>query len=169
MVKNQSLATAYDWDKMAFMAVRLVIHERYEIKEPENDLIGEGGMPLGIELAAAWVQMLTPGEILQEIESNFDFLETTMRNVPERHRSVRAVFEYSWNLLQPSERDFMGKLSVFRGGFTREAAGFIAQNGRPVQTLPLLSSLVGKSLLQRGADGRYQLHELLRQFAAENG
>lgn len=125
------------------------------------------GMPLGIELAAAWVQMLTPNEIIKEIETNFDFLETTMRNVPERHRSVRTVFEYSWKLLQPSERDFMGKLSVFRGGFTREAASFIAVNGRPVQTLPLLSSLVGKSLLKRGADGRYQLHELLRQFAAE--
>lgn len=125
------------------------------------------GMPLGIELAAAWVQMLTPNEIIKEIETNFDFLETTMRNVPERHRSIRAVFEYSWNLLQPEERQFMGKLSVFRGGFTREAAGFIAMNGRPVATLPLLSSLVGKSLLQRAADGRYQLHELLRQYSAE--
>jgi predicted ATPase/Tfp pilus assembly protein PilF len=126
-----------------------------------------GGMPLGIELAAAWVQMLSPNEIINEIETNFDFLETTMRNVPERHRSVRAVFEYSWKLLQPPERDFMGKLSVFRGGFTREAASFIAANGQPVQSLPLLSSLVGKSLLKRGADGRYQLHELLRQFSAE--
>ncbi len=126
-----------------------------------------GGMPLGIELAAAWVQMLTPNEIIQEIETSFDFLETNMRNVPERHRSVRAVFEYSWNLLQSQERQFMGKLSVFRGGFTREAAGFIGMNGRPVATLPLLSSLVGKSLLQRSINGRYQLHELLRQFAAE--
>lgn len=126
-----------------------------------------GGLPLGIELAAAWVQMLTPNEIAEEIESSFDFLETTMRNVPERHRSIRAVFDYSWGLLQPPERDFMSKLSVFQGGFTREAAAAITTNGRPAATLPLLSLLVNKSLLQRRVDGRYQLHELLRQFAAE--
>jgi tetratricopeptide (TPR) repeat protein len=70
-------------------------------------------------------------------------------------------------LLQHQEREFLGKLSVFRGGFTREAAGQIGANGRPAATLPLLSTLVSKSLLQRGGNGRYQLHELLRQFAAE--
>ncbi len=125
------------------------------------------GMPLGIELAASWLQMLSPQEIVQEIENSFDFLETSWRDVPARHRSLRAVFEYSWNLLQPAERDFLIRLSVFRGGFSREAATQVAGGGRPAATLSLLSSLVNKSLLRRTPASRYEIHELLRQFAAE--
>jgi predicted ATPase len=120
------------------------------------------GMPLGIELAAAWVRMLAVSEIADEIERNLDFLATTMRNVPERHRSLRAVFEYSWTLISEREREVFRKLSVFRGGFTREAAQQIAG-----ADLPLLMTLVDKSLLGRNASGRYDVHMLLRQYAGE--
>ncbi|CAA9368252.1 MAG: hypothetical protein AVDCRST_MAG93-8168, partial [uncultured Chloroflexia bacterium] len=91
------------------------------------------GLPLGIELAAAWVKMLSCQEIAQEIEHTTDFLTSTRRNVSERHKSIRAVFEGSWRLLTPKEQGLLRKLSVFSGGFKREAATEVAG-----ATIPLL-------------------------------
>ncbi|HMT20975.1 MAG TPA: hypothetical protein PKE20_06980, partial [Promineifilum sp.] len=86
-----------------------------------------------------------------------------MADLPERQRSMRAVFERSWQALSPKEQVVMTRLSIFRGGFTREAAENVAG-----ANLRILLSLVNKSLLQRRAeDGRFDVHELLRQFAAE--
>lgn len=120
------------------------------------------GMPLGLELSATWLPVLTPGEIAAEIERDLDFLVTSMRNVPERHRSMRAVIESSWYLLSEAERQALKRLSVFQGGFQREAALQVAG-----ATLQLLLGLLNKSLLRRDATGRYDMHELIRQFAAE--
>jgi predicted ATPase/uncharacterized protein HemY len=118
------------------------------------------GMPLGILLAAGWVEALPVDEIAREIEQSLDFLETELRDVPERHRSMRAVFEYSWSLLSAEQRAIFSKLAVFRGGFIREAAQAITGAGlRP------LTALVNKSLLRRDPTGRYEVHELLRQYA----
>jgi len=119
-------------------------------------------MPLGILLAAAWLEMLTPAEIATEIGQSIDFLETDLRDVPERQRSMRAVFDYSWNLLTERERDAFQGLSVFRGGFTRQVAKEVAG-----ASLRELMALVNKSLLWRDPGGRYGVHELLRQYAAE--
>ena len=121
-----------------------------------------GGLPLGIELAAAWLEMLPLDEIVTEIENSLDFLETDLRDVPERHRSIRAVFEYSWNLMSENERDVFKKLSVFRGGFEREAAQKITG-----ASLRNLTSLVNKSLISRNPDGRYYIQKLLRQYAED--
>jgi tetratricopeptide (TPR) repeat protein len=121
-----------------------------------------GGMPLGILLAAAWLTILTPAEIAAEIEASLDFLETDLRDVPERQRSMRAVFDHSWNLLTAREQAVMQALSVFRGGFSREAAHQVAG-----ATLRELRALVDKSLLGRDLTGRYGIHELLRQYAAD--
>jgi len=120
------------------------------------------GMPLGLELAATWLKLMSCREVADEIEQNLDFLATTMRNVPERHRSLRAVFRHSWQLLSDEEKDIFKKLSVFRGGFSREATEQVAG-----ASLPLLSALVDKSLLRRTEAGRYEIHELLRQYATE--
>ena len=120
------------------------------------------GMPLGIELAAAWVSMLSCVEIADEIERTVDFLATSMRHVPERHRSRRAGFDQSWRLLSDEQRDAFAKLSVFRGGFDRDAAKAVAG-----ADLRLLSELASKSLVRRPDFGRFELHELLRQYAAE--
>ncbi|HEX5837611.1 MAG TPA: helix-turn-helix domain-containing protein [Anaerolineales bacterium] len=117
------------------------------------------GIPLAIELAAAWVGMLTCREIADEIESNIDILTTTMCNIPERHRSMRATFDHSWRLLSNAERDVLHRLSVFRG-FDRYAAEIIAG-----ASLSGLASLVSKSLVRRMEDGRYDLHEVIRQYA----
>lgn len=119
------------------------------------------GLPLGLELASTWVNTLSCREIAIEIERNLDFLATRKRDIPERHRSIHAVFEHSWNLLVEEEQNVLGKLSVFRGGFQRAAAEQVAG-----ATLPLLSSLLNKSLVRRTDHGRYDLHELVRQYAA---
>ena len=81
-----------------------------------------GGMPLGILLAAAWVDALRIDEIEVEITNSMDFLESEKRDIPERHRSMRAVFDYSWKMLSDDDRSTFTLLSVFRGGFTRHAA-----------------------------------------------
>jgi predicted ATPase len=121
------------------------------------------GMPLGLILAANWLELLTPAEIAAENENSLDFLAAEMSDLPERQRSMQAVFERSWRMLSKDERRVMAALSVFRGGFNREAAEQIAN-----ANLHLLLGLVNKSFLQRQPDsGRYNIHELLRQFAAQ--
>lgn len=121
------------------------------------------GNPLGIVLAAAWAEMLTVEEIAHEVAISLDFLQTDARDVPERQRSLRAVFESSWNMLTDTERDVFMKLSIFQGGVKRTVAQYITR-----ASLQMLAALVKKSLLRRDADsGRYQVHELLRQYAAE--
>jgi predicted ATPase len=121
------------------------------------------GMPLAIELAAAWVEMLSLEAIAAEIQQGLDILETELRDVPPRQRSIRATIDYSWQKLTDSEKEIFIKLSVFRGGFTREAAQAVAG-----ANLRQLAHLQNKSLIQVDRSGhRFQLHELLRQYAAE--
>ena len=121
------------------------------------------GMPLGILLAAAWVDALSVKEIAAEISRSLDFLESETRDLPDRHRSMRAIFDYSWALLSESDQRVFADLSVFRGGFTRTAAEEVAG-----ATIRGLANLVGKSLLVSDRDtGRYSVHELLRQYAEE--
>ena len=120
------------------------------------------GMPLALELAAAWITALSPDAIAEEIERNLAFLATNLRNVAPRHRSVQAAFDHSWALLSEEERRAFRRLALFRGGFRREAAEQIAG-----ANLPLLAALVDKSLLRYETDGRFHLHELLRHYAHE--
>ncbi len=120
------------------------------------------GLPLGIELAAAWVGMLSTGEIVAEIRQGIDLLETEAHDIPERHHSMRAVLDRTWEMIEEKERSVFKKLSVFRGGFRREASTQVAK-----ASLPLLLSLANKSLIHRDRTGRYQIHELLRQYAGE--
>src|SRR5262249_11094821 len=119
------------------------------------------GMPLALELAAAWVELLPLAEIAAQIERSADFLATDMHDLPERQRSMRAVFDWSWQLLRPDEQRIFRQLAVFRGGFTIAAAQTVAE-----ASLRSLLRLVEKSLLQID-EGYYKIHELLRQFAAE--
>lgn len=119
------------------------------------------GMPLAIELAAAWVGTLSATEIADEIAQNVDFLRTTMRDMPERLRSVRAVFETTWQRLTEEQRAAFRHLSVMRGGASREAAQIVSGTD-----LGTLSELVNKALFRRDpTSGRYEIHELLRQYA----
>ena len=120
------------------------------------------GFPLALELAANWLRGLSCAAIADEIQSSIDILASTTRNVPERHRSMRAVFDQSWRLLSEMERDVIQRIAVFCGGFRREAAEQVAGAG-----LPTLIGLIDRSLVYESSDGRYDLHELLRQYAEE--
>jgi len=121
-----------------------------------------GGIPLAIELAASWVRILSCQEIAEEIERNLDFLTVITQDSADRHHSMRAVFDHSWKLLSDEERDVLMSLSVFRGGFNREAAEEVTG-----AQLPLLSMLAAKSLIKRISTGRFDLHELVRQYLAQ--
>jgi predicted ATPase len=120
------------------------------------------GMPLGLELAAAWLELLRPNEIAEEITRSLDILETNLIDVPERQRSIRAVFESSWRLLSASEQTALKRLCVFRGSFSHEAAQQVSG-----ASLRILLGLVEKSWLQYAGGGRFQLHELLRHYGYE--
>lgn len=130
-------------------AVRLFVQRArktnasFSLRGEDNAFVAQicrhaGGMPLAIELAASWVPVLSCAEIAR----NLDLLATELRDIPRRHRSIRAVFDHSWQLLTDHERDVFMRLSVFRGGFTRAAAETAA--GVSLRTL---SALVGKSLV----------------------
>ncbi len=120
------------------------------------------GLPLAIELAASAVCERTCAEIANSLKETFDVLDPSLRNLPKRHHGLRAVFEHSWQLLSSDDQVRLAKLSVFRGGFETEAAlevtGLSSQN---------LDTFVAKSLLIRSRNGRFLLHEVIRQFAAE--
>ncbi len=117
------------------------------------------GMPLALELAAGWLKALSCAEIANEIQRGLDFLAADLRDVPERHRSMAAAFSQSWHMLTDDEQKIFRRMSVFRGGFTREAAEQVTG-----ATLQILASLVDKSLLRVDSAGRYDVHELLRQY-----
>src|SRR6185295_2855773 len=85
------------------------------------------GMPLGIELAAHWVGEYTPDEIAAALRSDLAFAETRDRQTPDRHRSLRAVFDYSWRRLPALEQQALARLSVFAGGFDQAAALAVAE------------------------------------------
>jgi predicted ATPase/DNA-binding SARP family transcriptional activator len=120
------------------------------------------GMPLALELAATWMSVLTPTEITAELTHSLDFLASDLHDLPLRQRSMRAVFATSWRLLTPGEQQIFAQLAVFQGSFTREAAQAVTG-----VSLPVLIGLIHKSFLQQTSDGRYQIHELLRQFGEE--
>ncbi|MEW6368620.1 MAG: tetratricopeptide repeat protein [Acidobacteriota bacterium] len=120
-----------------------------------------GGMPLAIEMAAAWVRALPVATIAEEVENSLDFLESSHADTHPRQRSLRAIFEYAWNQSQAHERDAFASLSVFRDGFRLDAARAVA--GTSPSTL---ASLVDKSLLRHDSAGRYHQHVVLRDYAA---
>ena len=122
------------------------------------------GVPLAIELAAAWVRILTVPEIEAELRRGLDILETSARNMPPQHRTMRAVFDRSWDMLSPHEQRVFARLSVFAGGFDAAAAQQVADANRLD-----LAQLLDKSWLRRNAEtGRYAIHELARQYGAEH-
>ena len=155
-------------------AIELFLHSIRRVRpkyEPEADDLKHlmdicrlvDGMPLAIELAAGWMNVLTPEELASEIKRSLDILTSELRDIPERHRSMRAVFDQSWTLLEQPERSAFMRLSAFRGGFTREAAQAVAG-----ASLQLLSSLDNKSFLRHDpTSGRFDIHELLREYAHE--
>jgi predicted ATPase/DNA-binding CsgD family transcriptional regulator len=120
------------------------------------------GLPLAIELAAAWLKGSSTARIAHEMRRNLDVLSTTTRNVEERHRSMRAVFDQSWQLLADDERLIFARLSVFPCDFDGNAANHVAE-----ASFASLASLVEKSLIQMDSADRFGIHQLLSQYGME--
>ena len=160
------LHRAYDYDAIhlfeqsAHRAGAQIVLEGDELAAAVQVCRLVDGMPLGIELAATWTPLLSCQEIAAEIQRSLDFLAGALHDLPERQRSLRAVFDHSWRLLTPEKRDVLSRLSVFQGGFERKAAEEVAG-----ASLPGLLALSSKSLIRRNASGRYDLHEVVRQYA----
>ena len=160
-------------DAMEYDAVKLFmqsahrVRSDFELHPDDLDFMARichltAGMPLGIELAAGWVDVLSLEKIADEIQRGIDILETNMRDVPERHRSLRATFEQTWNRLTEDEQTVFTQLSVFRSGFTLPSAeAVVSANVRH------LRKLAQKALIQIEINDRYAIHELLRQYAEE--
>jgi len=136
---------------------RFEAHETYQLWRICGLL---GGMPLGIILAASWVDTLSLDRIADEILRSINFLSSTMRDLPQRQYSIHAVFQNTWERLSESEQKILMRLSVFHGGYTREASEAIVG-----ANLATLQSLISKSLIWHDKDNRYQMHNLLHQFA----
>jgi predicted ATPase/DNA-binding CsgD family transcriptional regulator len=150
-------------------AVQLVL-QRGQLVRPEFTLTAKNwphiqricqltqGMPLAIILAMGWLEMLSVEEIADEISHSLDILESQLLDVPERQRSMRATIASSWQRLTVEEKRVFASLSVFQGGFTREAArNIVGADLRDLQTL------VNRSFLTAN-EGRFEIHELLRQY-----
>jgi tetratricopeptide (TPR) repeat protein len=120
------------------------------------------GLPLAIELAAPWIRIIPCDELLHEIQRDPRLLSSVSGDLPQRQRSLHAVFEYSWGLLTESERIALASVSVFEGGFSSQAAAEVASCG-----IATLQSLFENSLLKSRPGGGYILHPLTRQFAAD--
>jgi diguanylate cyclase (GGDEF)-like protein len=119
------------------------------------------GMPLGVELAAAWVGLFSCAEIASALRTNLEFMASSPAQQFAHGTSLRAVFDCFWDQLSPDEQRVARWLSVFNGSFSREIARDVA-GASPF----FLSALVHKAFLRRTAEGRYTLHELLRQYVA---
>jgi DNA-binding SARP family transcriptional activator/predicted ATPase/Tfp pilus assembly protein PilF len=120
------------------------------------------GLPLGIELAAASLGRLLIGEIMPALKNNLRLINSSRSDLPPRQRTFHAVFEYTWGLLDPREQTLLVQISVFRGGFTRQAAEAVVHDtGSGLYNLHL------HALLNRDETGRFRMHPLLRQLAGE--
>ncbi len=119
-----------------------------------------GGLPLGIELAASWVEHIPVAEIGHSLMT-LAVAPTQAERLTDRHQTLHTVFEYSWQLLSPQQQQILAHLSAFRGGFDRTAASVVADS-----TLSDLSILIAHSLVQRLNAGRYDLHPLVQTFVA---
>lgn len=161
-------------DVTRYTAVQLLLHHA-QLARPTLELTPSDlahavricqlvqGLPLALVLAADWLKLLSMEEVAAEIVQSLDLLETTLSDVPARQRSMRAVFDSSWNRLTPEEQRRFSRLSVFRGGFTRQAAQAVA--GIDLRSLRVL---VDKSLVSVNDNSRLDIHELLRQYAEEH-
>ena len=164
-------ADAHDWEQ--YSAVQLFIQNArkaasgLQLDEADRRAICRicrlvDGLPLGLELAAAWARILLCEEIATEIERGLDFLQTPFKNVVERHQSLRAAFEYAWSFLSTTGQQALMQLAVFRGGFRLEASYHVADAG-----LPILAELADKSFIRRDEGGRFDIHQALKPFVQE--
>jgi len=150
-----------------FVASARRAHPTFSVRDGALDDVASlcrdlDGVPLAIELAAAWTACLSPAEIAREVQRDLGFLRAPQQDVPERHRSLRVVLDATWERLDDRERDMLGRMAGFAGDADLTAIEAVTGGSRQA-----LLSLVRRSLVRRGADGRFGMHGLVRQYAAE--
>ncbi len=126
------------------------------------------GLPLAAELAAARVRVMSVAEIARRLEDRFALLRGGARDAPERHQTLQAVVDWSWNLLGPAGQAAMRALSVFPGGFTADAARHVLRDGDALDASQVLEHLVDQSLLQVAdvpTGTRFRMLETVREFS----
>ncbi|MCA9898829.1 MAG: tetratricopeptide repeat protein, partial [Anaerolineales bacterium] len=164
--EDAAWATAVHADSLQLFAERAERATGRNLLTPENlpQIVAlcrfVNGLPLGIELMADWTRWLSLEAIAADLQSNLLHLARAPQDVPERHRSLQAVFNYSWQLLTPDERNTLAQLSVFQGSFQLDGVRAVT-NSQPAN----LFALIDKSLVQHHGGDYYHLHELLRTFA----
>ena len=164
---NLSLAQLRQYPAAQLLLDRAIqVNPYFQVHEADASRLADlcafvGGSPLALELAAGWVGNLGLKEIEGMLE-NFEIFSSSLRNLPERHRSIKTVLEQSWQLLSSNEQLSLIRLSVFRGGFSVHAALNVAE-----VAVGTLVGLVTKAFLSTLPDGRYGQHPLLAKFMAE--
>jgi predicted ATPase len=126
------------------------------------------GLPLAVELAAARVRVMSVAEIARRLEDRFALLRGGPRDAPERHQTLQAVVDWSWNLLEPAGQAAMRALSVFPAGFSADAARHVLGDGATADVSQVLEHLVDQSLLQVAdtkTDTRFRMLETVREFS----
>ena len=145
-----------------FLARARAIEPAFEAGDRLDDLcLRLDDLPLAIELAAARVSLLSTDQLFERLGKRLD-LVSGERDADTRHRTLRTTIQWSYDLLTPDERRLFAALSVFRGGWTLEAAERVAD-----ANLDLLQSLIDKSLVRRSESGRYTMLETIREFATD--
>lgn len=167
------------WESVTLFCDRgLKVAPSYRLMEENGSAVAEicrrlDGMPLAIELAAARLDTMSPEQILDRIEDRFRLLTGGSRTALPRQQTLRAALDWSYGLLSDDERKFFGRLSVFAGGFTLEAAEAVVstEGWDSMAVLELLNSLVDKSMViwvgDANGQGRYDMLDTLRQYGRE--
>jgi predicted ATPase len=149
----------------------------FALTESNTDAVSQvcgrlDGLPLGIELAAARIGTMTPVELARRLDRRFDTLAGGRRRAVQRHQTLRAAIDWSYQLCSDAERRLLARLAVFAGGWSREAAEAVCGE-EPLaggQVFELLAGLVAKSLVVAQRDGpatRYRLLETIREFGED--
>lgn len=166
-VEGLAYEAACAWPEATQLFVRSAQYAQHQFDPDPDELAAIAeichlveGIPLALELAAAWTPERSCADIARALTGDMALLTAVWHNTPERQRSMQASFDYSWRFLSAEDRRAFARLALFRGAFATEAAQAVAEVDRAA-----LGRLAAKSLLRRMGNGRYQLHELIRQFA----
>lgn len=152
------------------------VHGHWRHDDPQRAAVADvcrhlDGLPLAIELAAARTTTLHPAQIADRLDRRFGLLTGGSRDALTQHRTLRAVVDWSYELLEPDEQRFFDRLAVFVGGFTLEAADLVCAGDEPDGSAALLAQLVDKSLVAADSfdlpEYRYRLLETLREYGQE--
>ncbi|MBU3914231.1 hypothetical protein KKA14_01720, partial [bacterium] len=149
-----------------FFQTAIRVNPEFNLKQELNDMTTicqqVEGLPLAIELAASWTRTLSCNEIHQEIEESLDFLTSSNINIAAQHRSIRAVFDASWERLSEKHKQILKNLSIFEDSMSTDACQSVAK-----ASIADLLELQDNSVLSRTKAGLFRLHDLIRQFSSE--